>query len=189
MAAVARHGHRLRLIPGSMLAAAALALGQAAAAWACVPQARLVSLLPQASGPAGSQVTVAALAFDPGPAEVRWNAPDGPLLATAQGPTFSAPVTVPDVATGLYTVVVIMRLPDGGVGSAGTAAFEVTGLAGSPPAGPPPPASPPPAASAPHPEPASSPGLAMAAGAGLFALGFALGALGGARLGRRPAGE
>lgn len=96
------------------------------AAWACVPQARLVSIDPSSSGPPGSVVTVEGLAFDPGPAEVRWNASDGPRLATTTGPDFSVPVTIPTAAAGLYSIVVLSRAPDGSVGNAGSAAFEVT---------------------------------------------------------------
>lgn len=171
------------------LVGAVLALGVVATATAsaCVPQARLVSLQPRPSGPAGSQVTVEGVGFDPGTAEVRWNGPGGTLLAIAEGPSFSVPIAVPDVPPGLYAVVVLMRLPDGGVGNAGSAAFDVTGegaagtrapvtVATTPPA---------PTASRPDPAPATSPILAMAAGAGILALG----ALGGARLARRPGAE
>jgi hypothetical protein len=108
---------------GSFVAIGTLAFG---AAWACVPQARLVTIDPSSSGPSGSIVTVEGLAFDPGPAEVRWNASDGPRLATASGPDFSVSVTIPTTETGLYSIVVLSRAPDGSVGNAGSAAFQVT---------------------------------------------------------------
>lgn len=94
-------------------------------AWACVPQPRLVSLQPMASGPSGTQVTVNALGFDPGRAEVRWNAPDGELLADGNGPSFSLPITIPQTPEGLYAVIVISRDVDGGIGNTGSTAFQV----------------------------------------------------------------
>jgi hypothetical protein len=101
-----------------------LALGTAGVAWACVPQP-LISLQPRSSGTAGSEVTVDALALDPAPVEVRWNGLDGQLLATASGPQFSVPVTIPQVPEGLYTIVVFARDRSGAVGSSGRAAFLV----------------------------------------------------------------
>ncbi len=91
-----------------------------------MPQARLVTLQPRSFGPAGSELTVEGLAFDPQPVEIRWGGPDGDLLATSTGPDFSVPVTIPDVPAGLYAVVVVVRQPGGGVGNAGRAAVEVT---------------------------------------------------------------
>ncbi|MBW3643424.1 MAG: hypothetical protein KY447_10970 [Actinobacteria bacterium] len=128
-------------------------------------------------------MTVAALGFDPGRAEVRWNAGDGELLGTANGPDFSVGVTIPQVAEGLYHVVVLARSPGGEIGNTSTVSFEVTGEAGAA-AG----ASSPPA-SQPRGEPvstSSSPTSAMAAllfaaGGGLVALGF----LGGILLSRQ----
>lgn len=162
---------------------AAVMLAAATVAWACVPQPRLITLQPRSSGPAGSAVTVAALGFDPGRAEVRWNAGDGELLGTANGPDFSVGVTIPQVAEGLYHVVVLARSPGGEIGNTSTVSFEVTGEAGAA-AG----ASSPPA-SQPRGEPvstSSSPTSAMAAllfaaGGGLVALGF----LGGILLSRQ----
>ncbi len=107
----------------SILAALTAASG---GALACVPQARLVTLQPQSFGPAGSELVVEGLAFDPAATEIRWGSPNGPLLATSMGPDFSAPVTVPDVPAGLYAIMVIVRQPGGGVGNAGRAAFQVT---------------------------------------------------------------
>lgn len=103
-------------------------------AWACVPQPRLITLQPRASGPAGSEVTVAALGFDPGRAEVRWNTSDGDLLASANGPDFSVPVTIPEAPDGLYHLVVLARSPGGEVGNTATASFQVTSRDATPPA-------------------------------------------------------
>lgn len=94
--------------------------------WACIPQPKLVSLQPQASGPAGSRVTVQGLGFDQGPIEIRWNGSDGPQLAKAEGPNFSAEITIPSSPEGLYGVVVLGRKVDGAVGNTGTAAFQVS---------------------------------------------------------------
>lgn len=95
-------------------------------AWACVPQP-LVTVTPKASGPPGTEFTVNGYAIA-GRAEVRWNALDGPLLASADGPVFSTTVTVPEVAEGLYSVLVLERSADGGLGSTGRASFEVTAV-------------------------------------------------------------
>lgn len=92
--------------------------------WACVPQP-LINLQPNASGPAGSQVTVNGLALGQGTVEVRWNAVDGPLLAQGTGPTVSGSITIPETADGLYSVIAFNRGPDGTVGSTGRASFEV----------------------------------------------------------------
>jgi len=118
-----------------MLAVAAVAVlgvaGLAAqAAWACVPQP-LVFVAPMSSGPAGSQVTVTASAIS-GDAEIRWNGTEGPKLATAAGPNFSVPVTVPaDAQQGLYSLVILSRAPGGAVTGSGQASFLVTASGGA----------------------------------------------------------
>lgn len=112
----------------ALLLSAAIAVGVALPAWACVPQP-LVTIEPAASGPAGSEVTVEGVALN-GRVEVRWNAIDGPLLATGSGPEISAAVAIPSVSPGLYSVVVVEREPGGGLGSSGRAAFLVTGDGG-----------------------------------------------------------
>ncbi len=102
----------------------------ASVAWACVPQARLVTLQPSSSGPPGADVTVEVVGFDPGPAEVRWNSFNGVLLATGDGPNFSVSVTVPQAGDGLYSVVVIARQPGGGIGNASSTPFQVVTSSG-----------------------------------------------------------
>lgn len=119
-----------RLRPLAVLGLLATVLVAAGSAWACVPQARLLSLQPASFGAAGTQVRVNGLGFDEGPAEVRWNSPDGPQLATANGPNFSVQVTIPASPPGLYSIIALSRLPGGGVGNAGSAAFQVTGAGG-----------------------------------------------------------
>ncbi len=145
---------------------------------ACVPRANLVSLQPRASGPAGGSVTVEGVGFDAGAAEVRWNGAGGPVLGTASGPNFSVEVTIPDVAPGLYAVVVLLRERDGGIGGAGAAAFQVTPAeVHALPSG----NSPPPAAGV-NPDDHSSSGslppvVALAVAAGLLTLGGVGGAI------------
>ena len=103
-----------------------LALGSMAAAWACVPQP-LVVIQPAAFGAPGSQVTVDGYLFG-GSMEIRWNAIDGPELATASGSNFSVPITVPQAAPGLYTILVVIRASDGSISVGGRASFLVPGL-------------------------------------------------------------
>lgn len=103
-----------------------MVIGGASMAWGCVPRANLVTLRPQSSGPPGDEVTVEGVGLDPGEVEVRWNAADGKLLGKGEGPDFTASIVIPEVAQGLYAVVVISRQPGGGIGSTGTAAFHVT---------------------------------------------------------------
>ncbi len=110
---------RLTVIAGLLL----VVVSGGSLARACLPQP-LISLQPKSSGPPGAEITVNARTINDR-AEIRWNAPDGPLLGTATGPAFSVPITIPDVPRGLYTLVVIERQPDGGLGSSGTAAVAV----------------------------------------------------------------
>lgn len=146
--------------------------------WACVPQP-FVSISPQASGPAGTQVTVSAVAIT-GDVEVRWNNLQGMELGKGTGPMLSAPITIPDVPPGLYSVVILERHPDGGVGNTARAAFLVTGPGGVAT----------PTTVIPEPKPASSRGgtnVALIVVGGIVLLGAVVagGALG-ARGWRRP---
>lgn len=124
-------GCRVRGRPGvGLLAPVLLGLAVAVAnvagtAWACVPQP-LITLRPQSSGPPGTKVTVEAIAVN-GAAELRWNGPEGPRLATGSGPGFSAPVMIPDAPPGLYALVLVERRVDGSLGSTASVAFQVLG--------------------------------------------------------------
>jgi len=111
----------LRTVAATLLLAF---VGLGSRAWACVPQP-LVSLQPQGSGPAGTEVTVNGIALN-GEVEIRWNGSDGSLLATAKGPTISTKVKVPAADPGLYTVVVVERTKTGALGSSGRVSFLVT---------------------------------------------------------------
>lgn len=94
-------------------------------AWACTPTSSIV-LLPE-TGPTASKITVSGqVAPDAGsaaPVEIRWNSVSGLLLGTVTADAtrnFSAEVTVPDVAPGVYYVLAIS-----GKAEAGRASYEV----------------------------------------------------------------
>ena len=116
------------LVAVATLAAVAVALLAGTVAFACIPQARLVVISPKASGPGGSQVIVQGIGFDAAPSlsEIRWNSPDGPMLAQADNPDFALPVAIPAVPPGLYGIVVLSRGADGVLGNAARADFQVT---------------------------------------------------------------
>jgi len=111
------------------LVGAAGIVGTGSLAWACFPQP-LVTLKPQGSGPAGSEVTVEVQAVS-GDIEIRWNSATGEKLASAKGPAFSTMVKVPDVPAGLYTMIVLERRADGSQGGTGRTSFQVIGAGGS----------------------------------------------------------
>lgn len=100
-------------------------LATAASAWACFPQPYLV-LRPQASGPAGSRITVEGRNFAGGQTELRWNAIDGQLLGGADQPSFSKEIAIPRAHDGLYTVLALTREASGGIGAVAPAQFQVT---------------------------------------------------------------
>ena len=179
---VRHRSRRARRLVGWVAASGpvAVAVVGGSIAWACVPQP-LITLSPMASGTAGTEVMVNGYSVN-GRAELRWNALDGPLLATAQGPTFSAPVKIPPGAPGLYTVLVLQRDATGAIGSTGRAAFEV--ISDSPP--PPGPVQPPTTVAAPRSSSTSVPaGTAALGGAALLSLGALGGTLAARRRSRR----
>ena len=102
----------------------------AARAAACVPQP-LIWVQPKASGPSSSQVTLDGIAFSPGPVEIRWNTIDGPLLLTADGPTFNAVIAIPPSQPGQYALLAFSRDQNGAVGVSARAAFTVTDGSGT----------------------------------------------------------
>lgn len=174
-----RHrSRRARRLVGWVAASGPLvvAVVSSSIAWACVPQP-LITLSPMASGTAGTEVTANGYSVN-GRAELRWNALDGPLLATAQGPVFSAPVKIPPAAPGLYTVLVLERGASGAIAGTGRAAFEVTSDIPPPPS----PVQPSTTIAAPRSSSTSVPaGAAALGGAALLTLG----ALGGTVAARR----
>lgn len=98
----------------------------ATAAWACTPQPLVLSASPMAAAPgeviqvSGTGVPFAATV------QIRLDGDNGPVLAQAspdsQG-NFSTSLTVPEVASGIYT----LTLSTPGGGSAGRIAVEVIG--------------------------------------------------------------
>lgn len=92
-------------------------------AWACVAQP-LLTVTPRSSASVGATVTVNGYGVN-GRAELRWNAIDGALLGTADGPVFSQSITVPNADPGLYALILVERAPDGGVGNIARASFEL----------------------------------------------------------------
>lgn len=115
------------------VAAAFLAVGSlvftvlaASSAFACIPQPLVLVGAPGAGNP-GDKLTVRGVRFAGGTIELRWNAIDGPLLATASSADFAAEVTIPPAAPGVYVVVVFARGQDGNVGSVATAPVVVSG--------------------------------------------------------------
>lgn len=100
-------------------------IGVASFAWACTPQAEVAPLVVQSGAP-GTRVPVTGLAAKPGPIQVRWNSPKGPVLGTGvaaitpTGLNFATEVTIPEAAPGVYYLVV--NTNDGGTARA---AFEV----------------------------------------------------------------
>lgn len=115
----------------AFFAPVALALLVTSTAWACFPFP-MVTVAPHASGPSGHEVTVKGVDLGEGTVEVRWNAMDGLLMATASGPNFNLPVRIPEAVDGLYTLVVLTRGPDDGVRVKAAAQFEVVSPQGRP---------------------------------------------------------
>ena len=77
------------------------------------------------SGPPGTEVTINVEGFEPGAAEIRWDGPDGPVLATTEGPDFTVRVTIPAAASvGQHQIVIEPSAPD--ARRSATISFEVT---------------------------------------------------------------
>lgn len=110
----------------------ALAGGLVGQAWACTPLAAVT--LSQLAAGAESRVTVNGTAFHSGvPVEIRWNGVTGPVLATATGPDFSVPVTVPgDADPGAYYILAVQRDAEGTIIGRGASTFAVAEPAGPP---------------------------------------------------------
>lgn len=97
---------------------------------ACVPQPAVL-VHPRGSGPTGGNVEVRGENFGSSTAEVRWNGVDGRLLGKGTGPSFTVPITIPDAAEGLYTLVVVLRGAQGEVLDTTRAPFQVTNQSSS----------------------------------------------------------
>ena len=119
-----------RRIYVGFLAVLAVPLIAASLAWACVPRGT-VKVSPT-SAPSGSTVTVTASGFPrETPIDVRWNGRNGPRLATATGPAFTAEVRVPNVAAGAYVISAAVT-DSHAAHSEARAPFKVIGSAESP---------------------------------------------------------
>lgn len=153
-----------RVVVGAFLFA--LACGFASSSWACVPEP-LVFVRPQASGAAGTQVTIEGVNFGPGESEVRWNGLQGQRLATASGTSFSVPATIPESSPGLYLLTVLTRDDDGAINKTAVVSFQV--LSSNPPAPAPTP-----------PEDSANEGRGESSGLGYLALAAGAGLVGGA---------
>lgn len=122
-----------RHVGGLVVAILGGILGVAGVAWACTPQAGISPLPIQAAAPR-TEVAVSGQSTTPGTVEIRWNGLRGPVLATASadkgehGTGFDTTVAIPDVAPGVYYLV--LAAGDHGVGRA---AIEVTGAPGTSP--------------------------------------------------------
>lgn len=127
-------GTRERLLAG--MGALAVTLGGVSFAWACSGQPLVVfgSASGQASGPAGSTVTVSGSQWASEPVHIRWNSVAADDLATPKGPSFSVAIKIPESAsTGVHTIYFVQyeRNTSGNVAGeavSGNArlAFEVT---------------------------------------------------------------
>lgn len=111
-------------------AVAVLAWGSSAFACSVQPQVRY-SLLPEASAPGATVLVEGDYVRSQQPVEIRWNGVAGPLLAVAtpERGVLAVQVKVPDVAPGIYSLMLVSK--DAGVGRT---PFEVTGSAADAPA-------------------------------------------------------
>lgn len=134
------------------VALVAVGLGCASVAFACSTTTVQITS-GSASGTVGSQYQVSGEAFGSsqyGPVEIRWNSITGNQLASAPGPSFSVPVTIPKVAPGLYYIVAVQHaLADNSVAGKSTVPYRVV-------------ASPPEPTPAPAPAPSGDPTLTAA---------------------------
>ncbi|MGH2810401.1 MAG: hypothetical protein ACRDIA_05915 [Actinomycetota bacterium] len=113
----------------AFMAGLVIVLAFAAVAWACTLSAYLEAANPQ-KGSAGAATTVKGGSFNPGEVQIRWNSPDGPLVATASGPSFSTELKVPSWGeAGTHYLVAIQRDASGTIVGKGSTAFEVVGAA------------------------------------------------------------
>ena len=103
----------------------------AAIAWACTPQASIG--IDVSTGNPGTQVQVTGAEFaDGGPVQITWNG--GQVLATATGPEFSVPITIPAAPAETHTIVAVGFEQNGRAVGRARASFTIPGVA--PDAGP-----------------------------------------------------
>jgi len=103
----------------------------AGGAWACTNQPQVFAVRPLAAV-AGAEVTMHGEAAPAhAPVELRWNGVAGPKVAEVTANNvgnFAMAFTVPDVAPGVYSLMVV---PAGSSAGLGRAAFEVRGAPGA----------------------------------------------------------
>lgn len=127
------------------LAVCGVALTGMSVAWGCTPGGSIVAN--PTSGRPGSVIDISGTGFlspaetpqdqQVGQVELRWNSTSGALLATAAGPSFTQPVTVPqDASARTYYFVAVQRRSDGSVVRQGAAPFQVTAPKSEPPPAP-----------------------------------------------------
>lgn len=107
----------------------AVLAGWASVAFACSPLPQVYSVLPEAATPGDTVVVRGQAVKSSAPVKIRWNGVNGPILAAATPDArgaFSAPVVVPDVAPGIYSLT--LQTQDAGVNRT---TFEVTAPASS----------------------------------------------------------
>jgi hypothetical protein len=110
-----------------VLALTAIVVTGVGLAWACSPNANISVAGPNgASGRPGSPATVRGSAFAAGKVVVHWNSASGPVLATLQGESWSAAITVPNDAPGVHYVVAFGYDESGAVAGQASALFEIT---------------------------------------------------------------
>lgn len=123
---------RTRLAGLGIIGVAVLVLAWASVAFACTvqPQVRY-SLLPESAEPGSAVMVEGRNLVTESPVEIRWDGVGGQVLAEATpvDGALSVPVQVPDVAPGVYSLMLVTE--NAGVGRT---AFEVTGAAGDAPA-------------------------------------------------------
>ena len=91
------------------LAALTAVLASASLAWACTAQFYLNQVAPSAA-PARATVSLSGSSHVEGPVEIRWNTANGPRVDTTtlgSAASFASQITVPDVAPGVYYLVVV----------------------------------------------------------------------------------
>lgn len=100
------------------------ALGAVAVAWACTPTADMT--IDPGSARAGMPVTITGTGFDQGIVEIRMDSTSSAPLATAQGPSFSVTLTVPETSPGYHTFGAVGYNAEGVAVGEASVPFEVT---------------------------------------------------------------
>ncbi|HET7489640.1 MAG TPA: hypothetical protein VFJ85_17060 [Acidimicrobiales bacterium] len=126
-----RFGVRRSVVVGCVIVLAA-ALAVESRAWACTGHPGELHFSVDAAAPGESVMVTGSLyggfydtsnvLVNAETVELHWGAPDGPILATATGPSFAVPITIPEAAAGWNAVDVVAwseshRLVENGEGA------------------------------------------------------------------------